>query len=495
MRTFRPFVGRALFFSAVCFVGTHVQSQTTEASSVSHDEVTIEFSAPRSVGKFIDGYPYVVGRTEIIGYTPACKTLEDGRIINGAMINPDCGLASGFDSGGMKSGDRQAKWVPELNVGAGISKQKTLVLEPGQSLLIATSNLGVIDRNNPLLKRVVLLTCLAEAPPADAFRPAFANADKTIHTWSQVKTDRLKNLEVVGTAPTWDSINERFTRFLMDMVPNWDRGHLSPGDHAPLYGRDLSRNAGAAYLMVNSNFPLEEKKPALIGLIQRGIDHYGMFQNTKRKGIQPWAADGGHHGGRKFSIMFAGAMLGDEAMENVVLQTEHDNLASSKRFQEDIMSFYVDENLIKISNSPEWKPAYQDAREQQPYSPSMLGMPDWRGNVQVPACSASWTGHPYRISANTASQHGQALAALVMGLRPAWRNEAYFDYHARFLEIMAGRPDPWGTMRGEALSYPPVIGSTPEEGWADWMQHWKDAWSWDMIQHHWKNHYRYPWQS
>jgi len=472
-----------------------IHAQTTPETSVNHDEVTIVFASPQPVGKFIDGYPYVIGRTEIIGYSPACETLEDGRIIHGAMINPDCGVASGFDSGGAKSGDRQPKWLPELNVGADISKEKPLVLEPGQSLLIATSNTGVIDRTNPLLKRVVVLTCLAEAPPADAFRPAYANADKTIHTWSQVKTDRLQNIEVVGTPPTWDSINERFKRFLLDMVPNWDRGHLSPKDHAPLYGRDLSTNAGTAYLMVNSDYPLEEKKTALIGLIQRGIDGYGVFQNATRNGRQPWSADGGHHSGRKFSIMFAGALLGDEAMENVVLQTEYENPGSSKRFQEDIMSFYVDENLINVSNSPEWNPPYKDKRPQQPYSSAMLGMPDWRGNVQVAASSASWSGHPYRISANTASQHGQALAAISMGLRPAWRNEAYFDYHARFLEIMAGRPDPWGTMRGETLAYPSVTGSVPEEGWAGWMQHWNDNWSWEMIQHHWKNYYQYSWQS
>ncbi len=58
-------------------------------AEISHDGVTIKFSAERPAGHFIDGYPYVVGRTEVIGYTPACATLADGSVINGAMLNPN----------------------------------------------------------------------------------------------------------------------------------------------------------------------------------------------------------------------------------------------------------------------------------------------------------------------------------------------------------------------------------------------------------------------
>lgn len=482
-------MGRVLCLGLCFWAEAAVRAEVKSQSTVSHDGVTVSFSGERPVGNFIDGYPYVVGKTEIIGYDPACKTLADGRVVNGAMINPECGKESGFDSGGGKE-----KWKPELNVGAGLGKEKPLVLEPGQSLLIAVSNEGKVDRTNPLLERVVILTCLAEIPPDDAFRPAYANAEKKIYTYSQLKTGLLKNLKVVGTPPSWESVNQRFERFQMDIVPNWDRDHLTPKMHPPLYGRDLSANAGTAYVMVNADFPAEEKKRALIGLVQRGIDHYGVFQSAKKKGMHPWAADGGHHSGRKFSIMFAGALLGEDAMKDVVLQTPYQNLEARDRFQEDVMIFTVEQKHIDISNSPEWKPPYADKRPQQPYSQAMLGMPDWRGSADNRSVSASFTGHPYRISTNNGSQSGQALAALVMGLQPAWRNDAYFDYHARFMEIMEGRPDPWGTQRGAALSYPPVTGSVPEKGWEAWQKNWRDPWVWEMIQHHWKDHYRYPWQ-
>ncbi len=81
------------------------------------------------------------------------------------------------------------------------------MLEPGQSLLIAVSTPGEVTGKSPLLQRIVVLTCLAEAPPADAFRPTFANAEKRIFTYSQVKTELLQKLKVVGTPPSWDSVN------------------------------------------------------------------------------------------------------------------------------------------------------------------------------------------------------------------------------------------------------------------------------------------------
>ncbi len=80
-----------------------------------------------------------------------------------------------------------------------------------------------------------------------------------------------------------------------------------------------------------------------------------------------------------------------------------------------------------------------------------------------------------------------------MGLESSWGNDAYLDYHTRFLEIMSMRPDPWGTERGAALSYDPVVGSQPEGGWDNWQKNWNDVRVWEMAQHHWYAFHEFPW--
>lgn len=470
-------------------IASLLSASTTATSSLSFDGVTINFDQEYPVGYFIDGYPYVVGPAEIVSYTPACETLANGRVINGAMIDPDCGKEIGLDS--IAGGN---KWNPALNVGDGISAANPLTLQPDESLIIAISNPAATDPEASL-KRAIVLTCLATTPPADAFRPTFANAPKTIYTWSQVNANALRNLGIVGVPPSWSSVEYELTRFAQDIVPDWDRKHYRMQDHTSLYGRDMMPAEGLAYLMVNSDFPLAEKQQTLIYLIQRGIDRYGVFQNAKANGKQPWRADGGHNSGRKFSIMFAGRLLGVGAMEDVTLQTDYTNIASSERFHEDTMTFYVDQNFIDITNSAAWDPAYGDDLPQQPYSQAMLGMPDWRGNHEPEHTSASWSGHKYRMAPNAGSQHGQALSALVMSLRGAWRNDAYFDYHARYLAIMKGELDPWGTQRGSGLSYDPVTGSRPTEGFKYWEACWGNGWLWAMIHEHWHDYYDYPWET
>jgi hypothetical protein len=431
-------------------------------------------------------YPYVVGPTRV-SYTPAPGT-NSGRVVNGAVKNPTCSPEQGFDS--LHGSGRYA-----ASKNAGLS---TITLNPGDSLVVGVSDLAKTSMRDSI-QQFVVLTCVAAVPPADAFRPPFAGTEKPMHREAQVDWSRLANLAHVGTMPSWSAMESRTNRLLMDLSPSWNRDHLESPSQPPLYGRDGSKHFGQPYLMVNCNYTVAQKRKTVLGLIQLGIDTYGLFRSIS--GV-PWQPDGGHNSGRKFRIMFAGHMLGVAAMRDVVLQTAHTNdptLKTQSRFHEDAMAFYVTQEHVTITNSSAWKPAYDGERPKQPYSAAMFNggthpMPDWRGRGDRPDnTNAAWDGHPYRMSQNHGSQHGQALAALVMGLRPNWRNDAYFDYHARYVRILNGETDPWRFRGTGSSAYNPVSGSTPSGGFPGWQKHWDDSWAWSMVQSHWWTHYKFPW--
>jgi hypothetical protein len=87
----------------------------------------------------------------------------------------------------------------------------------------------------------------------------------------------------------------------------------------------------------------EAAQPPVFDIIQIGIDHYGLICN----GHPGWPAHGGHGSDRKFPIIFAGALLDDEAMANV-----KKNFPSAK-FGEDEQTAYGDCWTAPGSSSPD----------------------------------------------------------------------------------------------------------------------------------------------
>jgi hypothetical protein len=165
------------------------------------------------------------------------------------------------------------------------------------------------------------------------------------------------------------------------------------------------------------------------------------------------------------------------------------------QFQEDEGAFYVTQDHIDFTNTPAWREAQSASVRwpQQPYSQGMLGIPDWRGGSRRHQVDAAWAGNPYRIAGNHNAQHGQVLAILAMGLREAWGNDAYFDYHLRHMEIMEFRPDPWRFQGGTQALYDPVVGSRPPDGWEDWQRYWRDQWAYQMLMTYRAQYLQVPW--
>ncbi len=447
-----------------------------KAREVSQFGITWTFDKEYRVGKFVTGDWWVVGPVNIIKIDPVSQERPDGRIINGSMINPVISGDTGFDTH-----PTPGRYKSELNVAFGISAEKPLVLKGGTSLLSAMSRAEPARERG--LEVVAILTVLDEPPPADAFRPAYMAGDKTIYRYSQVDTDRLTNLKVVGSPPSWDEINKLVEMPFLDIAPMWNRYHMNPVQNGSGYGRDTSKDVSRVTVMLLADYRLEQKKAALVGLVQRGIDLYGIFSdwnNNRAERSFPWTSDGGHSSGRKWPIVFAGAMLGNKEMQIVGKTAEN-------MFHEDNQTVYITQAHIDQTNSPQWKPPYDGKRGKQPYSQQMLGMPEWVGNSAANRANAYWTGHPYRLGGNQHAFHGMTLGVLVMGLKEQWNHDAWFDYQTRYVAILDGKPDPFAKL----LGYEPVEGSVPEKEFDGWIRHW-DRWSYDMWHEHWFNYYKLP---
>ena len=81
-----------------------------------------------------------------------------------------------------------------------------------------------------------------------------------------------------------------------------------PMENMPQYGQWVGQAPSVAGLMLMLDFPAEQKEALLIGVVQVGIDTWGAV----RGGHPGWDGHGGHGSGKKFPIVFAGLLLGDE---------------------------------------------------------------------------------------------------------------------------------------------------------------------------------------
>jgi len=137
--------------------------------------ITWTFVSPVQAGRFVTGDWWVLGPVMIRSITPAPAA---GR--NGSVVNPPAGSHQGYDA-------RIAGFDPSLRA------QFPLGLNPGQSL-VSTASVERIGERTPHtvrgqycrgpLRTAVVLTCLKEAPPAGAFRPAYVGTWKELFTRS-----------------------------------------------------------------------------------------------------------------------------------------------------------------------------------------------------------------------------------------------------------------------------------------------------------------------
>ena len=195
------------------------------------DGMTFRFSEPAPVGHFISGGgtspgdAFVIGPVTITRYDPPGRDMPGGQRIGGAMVNPPCSKRSGFTGFAGKF----------YSAGRDVSRRMPLTLNPGDALVVHVGHPEATDARSAT-RRFVVLTCLAEPPYADAFRPPYSGPDRPLWRLGDVDPSRLAALTPLrpNLIPSLDQMTRRFSRFVLDITPNWNRDFLATSEHPPL---------------------------------------------------------------------------------------------------------------------------------------------------------------------------------------------------------------------------------------------------------------------
>jgi hypothetical protein len=436
---------------------------------VSQYGITWTFDKPARTGQFITGDWWVEGPVTVVKITPApgpvgaekfdlkvnrwndTSLKNDTAMRNGSMIVLKVGHRQGYDSRA-----------------AGYSEQETvklpLAMKPGVSLISSISNTSLpVDhfaknimwpeekKCENVMRAAAVLTCLEQAPPENAFRPPYAGTLKPIFTSDNILWDQLPALAPAGEVPSWEEFERYFQRPWIDHLMSWSQQQLVPNENGPNYGREHARIVSIASLMVSLDVPREKKEKLTIGLIQRGIDLYGLAMAGGY-----WNEGGGHSSGRKWPILFASIMLGEPSLTR---------LPPTAIFQEDTQTYYGRGWFGQTALY--WMVQHHGKRSRYEEKP-----PDqWE----------KWdrTTESYRVCCNAVAWVGTALAARHMQAIKLWNHDAFFDYVDRWMR----EDDPYAEARGK---YPrPKMETTTFDPFVTemWTMHRKTAPEQDMAGH------------
>lgn len=396
-------------------------------------EITWTFDKEYTVGQFANGDFWVIGPVAIIGIDPP-STPVSGRIMNGSMLNPDPKvIRQGYDNA-MGNNEYDAN----LNVAYNCSSTNPLVLSPHSSLMstISVASAGVI----PQLDRAAVLTVLPAAPPSGSLRPAYCGTDKTIKfNKSQLDYSLLRSLPPVESTPPLSTLEGYVAAPWLDHQQGWVARYQHPRKNMPDYGVGMHSQIDNIALALHLNWTNAQKERLLVRFVQLGIDLYGIASNG---GTWNWMGAGGHGGGRKWPILFAGMVLNDPAMKGIgaksgdyLYQNGHGPghcAPDYVHFGEDDQTFYVTQADVDATHSSQWHPDSRDT-VRTPYETSDIGLPEWGIYHATDIYTANkWLSTMYRNVAGPAL-HGTALAALLTpGAKALWNHDAYFDYCDRW---------------------------------------------------------------
>jgi hypothetical protein len=380
---------------------SHVQRRT----SLSQFGITWTFDKEYPCGQFANGDWWVVGPVTVTEISPG---LSDGR--NGSMANPIPAHEQGYDN---------RAW----NYNRGLSVQTPFEMGANVSLVSTISNADTGSRKLIELKTAAVLTCLAEVPAAGTFRPPFCGTTKPLHNVRQLKRELLPSLASVAGAPTLSEAERWFERPWLSHLNHYKSQDIHPADNMPNYGREVGKQTGDAALLLALDIP--DKDTLLIRFVQYGIDNYGIFNSG---GF--WPHNGGHQMGRKWPILFAGMMLGDQAMSGIGSDPRKGRKLT---FQEDDQTFYVSQSEVDATHDSQWGPTHPRHQVRTlPYEQRNIGLPEW-GILHVGRSSKDnmhFTEVPYR-AINLAGMAGIVLAARIFDQTDAWNHPPLFDYFDR----------------------------------------------------------------
>lgn len=412
--------------STLFFVFFAATSQA--ATSISQHGITWTFDKEYLAGQFANGDFWVktddtTGHVTITSMSPDTTTFEvidrGTYIVNGWQVNPGT-TGQAFD----QRGDGwDADLLPSIPYNA----------SGGESIVKSRSRLEQCLGNEPLckpqLQTIAVLTVVSEVPPdggASVFRPPYVGTAKPMRALTEIRWDRIPSLAPVANMPTLQSVVDSVGKPQADHKRGLNQQHR-PSDNLPFYGGTINLVQGDAVLRIMMNDSREDKKAAVIAVLQGGIDYYHFIVEG-----QTWPRGGGEQPGRILLPLFASYILDDSAMQSVFPLIPSDNYPYEthilKRNPENVVLWG------EIETSPElyWNRIINNSGSKSLADPYGFidGGPTPGGGYQV--CCTS---------------QGFKQTALIMELVPAlktiWPFQELIDYAERWVTQGAWtQPDP-----------------------------------------------------
>ncbi|MEX1238864.1 MAG: hypothetical protein WEB30_04075 [Cyclobacteriaceae bacterium] len=445
--------------------------------------ITWTFDKPEKTGQFVNGDWWVVGPVKIVEITPApgpvpheelklrknhwndTSLKQDTTMRNGSMIVLKVGTKHGYDSRAAGYSEKESVKLPlelnpDLSLISCISNQTLPVDNFAKDIMWDTEK-----KSETVMKMAAVLTCVKAVPPKNSFRPPYAGTVKPFFTADNILWDILPSLAPSGEVPSWELFERYLQRPWIDHLMSWSQQQLVPNENGPNYGREHARIISIASLMVSLDVPREKKEKLTIGLIQRGIDLYGLAMAGGY-----WNEGGGHSSGRKWPILFASIMLGEPNLTR---------LPESAIFQEDTQTYYGKGWFGQTALY--WMVQHHGKRSTYEEKP--------------PEQWEKWdkTTEGYRKCCNASAWVGTVLTARYMKAIKLWNHDAHFDYVDRWMR----EDDPYAEARGkygrpsqETTTFDPFVTemwkahrrNAPEQEMAGNHRRWiwteGDSWKW-----------------
>jgi hypothetical protein len=400
------------------------------ATSLTKDGITWTFSESIPVGQFVTGDYYVVGPVTITAINPPPTTSSP--YLNGSVLNlPAANGKSGFDSR-LNDGTDESWWFD-----ASLRSYPPITLKPGDALVSSVSLAQIhsvpevmraSDKSASPVRTISVLTVLAAAPSADAFRPSYCDRSQTVYHADSLQRDLLPSLAPPNPSgtPTLAQFETYFRRpwidtnaFLFD----------APAEYMPSYGQHIAFADSYASLLLMLNFPAAQKVNLTNYFVQYGIDLYGCVQAG-----YGWPAFGGHRSGRKLPILLAGILLNNDAMKNV-------SAAHPNQFGEDMQTLYVNQLPPVGSFQKAWQGAmviygghYGVNADGSVVSPGLYGPYEQLQPSAWPLISPTeQLGEAYRRCCTSVAWVGEALTVHLLHAESVWNHPAFFDYVDRWM--------------------------------------------------------------
>jgi len=386
--------------------------------TVSQYGITWTLDRKVRAGRFITGDWYVVGPVTVTAIDP--KPLfgqevpdhPDWKLINHSGVKEDrykgkwCRNGSTLNQrtdtvkGGFDSRLSHGHYDPSLVTPLPIA------MAPGDALISTISTPDPIDYRGygQPVGTAAVLTCMAAPQPLDAFRPSYCDREGRIYLARNLRRELLYSLPRPKAAPPDLSRWARaFQRPWLDTV-TW--GYASPKQNMPRYGQWITHGVSHAALLVHLDYPARDKEPLLVHTVQYGIDLWGIV----RAGYRGWHGHGGFGGGRKWSVIFAGLMLGDPQMQNV--KKHYPKCRFGEDDQTSAGKCWTGHDVL-FESHPDWRK-----------TPTELAPPRRWATIQ---------SESYRRCCTSAEWPGEALAARLMRAEAAWDHDPFFAYVDRWM--------------------------------------------------------------